>query len=109
MSLIIIRGNSGSGKSSIAKQLRKEFSPEKTSLIEQDYFRRHVLGEIGKDGGDNVDLLELVVKFSLKNNYVTILEGIMSSDHYCEMIKRLKEISPENTHVFYMEVSLDEH
>ncbi len=108
MSLIIIRGNSGSGKSSIAKRLRSIFSKEKTALVEQGYLRRHVLGETGKGGDDNVDLIELVVRFSLNNNYLTILEGIMATEYYGEMIKRLSDIDSKNTHIFYLDISLDE-
>lgn len=41
--LIIIRGNSASGKSTIAKQLQAELG-EDTLLLSQDYLRREMLG-----------------------------------------------------------------
>ncbi|HEN2617547.1 TPA: AAA family ATPase, partial [Streptococcus agalactiae] len=41
--LIIIRGNSASGKSTIAKQLQAELG-ENTLLLSQDYLRREMLG-----------------------------------------------------------------
>ena len=40
--LIILRGNSGSGKSTIAKELQKQFG-NNTMLISQDMIRREVL------------------------------------------------------------------
>lgn len=45
--LIIIRGNSASGKSTIAKQLQAELG-ENTLLLSQDYLRREMLGTKGK-------------------------------------------------------------
>ncbi|WP_139244161.1 AAA family ATPase [Arthrobacter alpinus] len=41
--LIVVRGNSGSGKSSVARALQQELSGV---WIEQDYFRRTVLGKV---------------------------------------------------------------
>ena len=43
--LIVIRGNSGSGKSSLALSLREALvkSGTKSALISQDYFRRTML------------------------------------------------------------------
>lgn len=106
--LIIIRGNSGSGKSTVAKRIRQEFKHHKTALIEQDNFRRHILGEIGRGGDDTIALIELVTRFALDNNYLTIVEGILSSQYYGEMLKRLVAINPKKTHVFYMDISLEE-
>ncbi|WP_369126453.1 phosphotransferase-like protein [Cryobacterium aureum] len=37
--LIVLRGNSGSGKSTIAQQLQSEL-PEQAAIFSQDYFRR---------------------------------------------------------------------
>ena len=40
--LIILRGNSGSGKTTIAKELQKKFG-KNTMLISQDVIRRDIL------------------------------------------------------------------
>lgn len=40
--LVILRGNSGSGKTSVAKDLRQLFGPN-TMLISQDVIRRDIL------------------------------------------------------------------
>lgn len=45
--LIILRGNSGSGKTSVAKKLQEKLGP-KTMLISQDVVRREMLHT--KDG-----------------------------------------------------------
>ena len=45
--LIILRGNSGSGKTTIAKEIQKNFG-RNTMLISQDVIRRDMLREIGR-------------------------------------------------------------
>lgn len=58
--LIIIRGNSASGKSTIAKQLQAELG-EDTLLLSQDYLRREMLGT--KDG-ENTTTIPLFDQFT---------------------------------------------
>ena len=52
--LIILRGNSGSGKTTIAKELQKRFGTN-TMLISQDVIRRDMLNV--KVGEINTELL----------------------------------------------------
>ena len=47
--LIVLRGNSGSGKTTVAKELQKKFG-RNTILISQDVIRRDML--MVKDGED---------------------------------------------------------
>ncbi|TFD57251.1 hypothetical protein E3T39_14650 [Cryobacterium suzukii] len=42
--LIVLRGNSGSGKSTIAARLQSEL-PGPTAVLRQDYFRRMIYDE----------------------------------------------------------------
>lgn len=104
--LIIIRGQSGSGKSTVAKAVRDR-SSGKTALVEQDYLRRHLLGERGKGGDDNVELINLTTRFALANNYIVILEGIMPSEYYGAMLRGLIEDFTDSC-VYYIDVSLEE-
>lgn len=104
--LIIIRGNSGSGKSTVARQVREELVG-KVALIEQDYFRRTVLKE--KDRVENtniIDLLDQTTRFSISRGYTVILEGILSSKKYGSMLCRLA--NEFESRVFYMDVSFEE-
>lgn len=104
--LIIIRGQSGSGKSSLAKLLRTKTDP-KTALIEQDYIRRNLLGDIGRHGNDDVELLELAVKYALDIGYDVILEGILQKEYYADMMHRLLKYNRDNIIVFY-DIPLEE-
>src|SRR5689334_1922734 len=81
--LLIIRGNSGSGKTTIAKQVRIEILrrgfARQAALVEQDYFRRIVLKEKEAEGSNNLGLLRQTVLFCLEQDYDVVLEGILWS------------------------------
>lgn len=80
--LIILRGNSGSGKTSVAKALQKRFGPN-TMLISQDMIRMQILHVWGREGVDkSLPLLIELVKYGRRHSDVTILEGILDSTAY---------------------------
>ena len=106
--LIIIRGNSGSGKSTVAEKLRGVLGG-KVALIGQDALRRTILGE--SDSLENTDiiaLLEQTTHYCLEKGYSVILEGILSKPKYGDVLLRLMDTIPCNTHVFYIDVSFEE-
>jgi adenylylsulfate kinase-like enzyme len=109
--LIVLRGNSGSGKSTVAKLLRDtaiaQGSTSKIALIEQDYLRRIVLKEKETTGGDNIDLIAQTVRFALSHNYHVILEGILNAAHYRTMLEQLQTESDEHF-FYYFDVPFDE-
>ena len=104
--LVILRGNSGSGKSSIAKKLREE-SSRKIALIEQDYLRRTVLKEKEKTDGDNIDLIYQTVIFSLEHKYDVILEGILNFKRYGKMLQALIHQCPDH-YVYWFDITFEE-
>ena len=105
--LIVLRGNSGSGKSTVAKLVR-EASTRKTALVEQDYLRRIVLKERGKTPGtNNLDLIFQTTMFALARGYDVILDGILVSHQYGDMLRELAARCPDH-HYVYFDVSLDE-
>lgn len=104
--LVVIRGNSGSGKGTVAKKIR-ELSDRKIALVEQDYLRRFVLKEKEKEGGNNIDLIFQTVTFALSREYDVILEGILNFSRYGEMLKDLERSCPDN-HFYYLDISLKE-
>lgn len=105
--LIILRGNSGSGKTTVAKRLREEGANAKIAIVEQDYLRRIILKEKEKTNGDNIALIEQTVLFALKHNYDVILEGILSFPKYEAMVKRLISKST-SSFSFYFDISFAE-
>lgn len=107
MKLVVLRGPSGSGKSSTASLLRSHFD-EPTALIEQDYLRRIVLKEKDVANGNNHDLIKQVVFFAFDRGYSVILEGIFDAGRYEHMFEEILERHPNNNYFFYFDVSLDE-
>ncbi|WP_407952044.1 kinase [Plantactinospora sonchi] len=105
--LLVIRGNSGSGKSSIAREVRQRHG-RGMALVEQDYLRRVVLRERDVDGGLAPELISQTVRLALRHGYHVVLEGIFISHRYGPMISALRRDHRGDTHVFYLDVSLEE-
>lgn len=105
--LICIRGNSGAGKSSIARQLRLRHG-RGCALVEQDYLRRVLLRERDKPGGLAPALIEQTVRIALDHGYHVILEGIMYAPRYRRMLTALRDAHRGRTLFVYLDVSLPE-
>ncbi|HEY4489614.1 MAG TPA: AAA family ATPase [Candidatus Paceibacterota bacterium] len=106
--LIIIRGNSGSGKSAVAERLREELDG-KVALIGQDTLRRTILGEADSlDKTDIIGLLEQTLKYCLEKGYSVILEGILSKPKYKDVLVRSIDTAPCDSYIFYIDVSMEE-
>lgn len=104
--LIVLRGNSGSGKSTVAKKLR-EVSDRKIAYVEQDNIRRTILMEKEADDGANIELISNIVEFALSRDYDVILEGILRFHRYGKMLKDLAVKCPEH-YFYYFDISFDE-
>jgi adenylate kinase family enzyme len=104
--LVVLRGNSGSGKSTIANALREQ-GKTKIAIVAQDYLRRFILKEKENEGTNNVDLIQQTVEFALERGYNVILEGILYFPRYGEMLQKLVDQCPNN-YFYYFDVSFDE-
>lgn len=105
--LIIIRGNSGSGKTSVSKALQEKFG-ENTMLISQDMVRREILHT--KDGADTkaLPLMTELLKYGKQNSRVTILEGIMVAEWYKPLFETaVKEFGSE-IYAYYYDLPFEE-
>ncbi len=105
--LIIIRGNSGSGKSTIAKRLQRRYG-RGCALIEQDYLRRIILRERDEPGGIAPDFINHAARFALDHGYHVILEGILHLERYQPMLDDLRTAHRGPTYAFYLDISFDE-
>jgi len=105
--LIIIRGNSGSGKSTIARTLREKMA-ENTMLIPQDVVRREMLFVKDRMGNPTIALLPKIALYGKGIGYDVILEGILSKKLYGEMLNGLIKEFNGSAYVFYMDVSFEE-
>ena len=79
--LIILRGNSGSGKTTIAKELQQVFG-NNTMLISQDVIRRDMLKVKDGENTKALPLLEELLRYGRKHSEIVILEGILNAEWY---------------------------
>lgn len=105
--LILIRGNSASGKTTLAKALQAELG-ENTLLLSQDELRRHML--IAHDGFDTptIPLLQNLLTYGYKNCQYVILEGILRSDWYEPVWKTILELYGQNVFAYYSDLSFED-
>ena len=104
--LIVIRGNSASGKSTIAAGIRAKGGPG-IAIVGQDHLRRVVLKDKDKPGAANIGLIDLVTRYALDHGYITVLEGILYATHYGEMLTRLRDDHPGRSLFYYMDVPFE--
>jgi len=104
---VILRGNSAAGKSTLAAALQRALG-RGTANIGQDHFRRVVLREHDVPNGENIDFIANAVRYCTGIGYHVVLEGILVSDHYGPMLRELVRSHPGPSHVFYLDVPLEE-
>lgn len=102
--LIIIRGNSGSGKTSLAKALQEKFG-RNTMLISQDMVRIQMLN--AKDA-QAIPLLIKLLQYGRQNSEITILEGILDSECYAPLFQTALEEYGSNIFALYYDLPFEE-
>lgn len=105
--LIVLRGNSASGKSTIAAAIRDRFG-RGLALVGQDNLRRVVLRERDRPGAPNIGLIDTIARYSLDAGYHVVVEGILRADHYGAMLARLHTDHRGPTHGYYLDIPLQE-
>lgn len=104
--IIIIRGNSGSGKTTVAKELCKQLDKD-CMLLSQDVIRRDILHT--NDGADSVaiELLSKLVLFGKEHSNIVILEGIINSNWYKPLFDTIQK-NFSNIYSYYYDIPFDE-
>ncbi|WP_433620967.1 GNAT family N-acetyltransferase [Nocardia sp. CA-120079] len=87
--LVVIRGNSGSGKTTVARQLQRRFDRGQCLVIGQDAVRREFLRESDVSGGYNIDLLRDIATLGLERGLTVVVEGILTARRYGTMLQQL--------------------
>ena len=110
--LIILRGNSGSGKTTVAKELQKKLGGNTTGghplLLSQDVVRRDMLKV--KDGPHNEATLLLMelLKYGHEHNEITILEGILYADWYRPLFELARRLYGDQIYAWYFDLPFEE-
>ncbi|MFY1701729.1 AAA family ATPase [Micromonospora sp. WMMA1923] len=107
--LVIIRGNSGSGKTTTAREVRRRYG-RGAALLEQDYLRRIILREHDSTHIDPVapTFITTTARTALDLGYHVILEGILHTERYAPALHHLIDRHPGPTAVYYLDVPYDE-
>lgn len=105
--LIILRGNSGSGKSSLARRLQRELG-RNTLVISQDTVRREMLW--ARDGADTaaLPLLLHLLRYGHEHSAVTVLEGILYADWYRPLFQEAVRLYGEDVFAYYYDLPFEE-
>jgi adenylate kinase family enzyme len=105
--LVVLRGNSGSGKSTTARELRRRLG-RGTAWVEQDHLRRILLREHDVPGGANIGLIDLTVRYALDHEYDVVLDGIMNASRYGDMLRQLTRDHRGTTLHYYFDIPFAE-
>ena len=105
--LIIIRGNSGSGKTTVAKKLQ-HIMGHGTMLIPQDVIRRDILRVHDKTNNPAVELVSIMGLYGRKIGYNVIIEGIFTKQKYGDMLKQLINKFENKVYVYYFDIPFEE-
>ena len=105
--LIILRGNSGSGKTTIAKELQNKFG-RNTMLISQDVIRRDMLKV--NDGVDTqaLPLLKELLIYGSNHSNIVILEGIMRANWYKPLFELAVQLYGTEVYSYYFDLPFEE-
>lgn len=105
--LIILRGNSGSGKTTIAKELQKRLG-QNAMLISQDEIRRNMLNV--KDGEDTpaLPLMKELLIYGSKHSDFVILEGIMNREWYKPLFELAVQLYGTEVYAYYFDLTFEE-
>ncbi len=102
--LIVVRGNSASGKSCVAAKIRDRFG-RGLALVGQDNLRRTVLREHDVPGGANIGLVETVARYALDADYPVVVKDILYGDMLTGLVADCRGIS----RCYYLDIPSRKH
>lgn len=105
--LIILRGNSGSGKTTIAKELQKSFG-RNTMLISQDVVRRDILRVKDGENTEALPLMKELLTYGRNHCEIVILEGIMYADWYKPLFELAVQLYGTYIFAYYFDLPFEE-
>ena len=105
--LIVLRGNSGSGKSTTAATLRALYG-RGLAVVGQDNLRRDILRVRDRPGGAHIGLIDLTARYCLDQGYHVVVEGILYADWHAEMLASLTADHRGVSRQYYFDVPFEE-
>ena len=105
--LIILRGNSGSGKTTVAKELQRKFG-KNTMLISQDAIRRDMLWVNDGENTLALPLMKELLRYGNQHCEVVILEGIMNVEWYNPLFELALQLYGTRVYAYYFDIPFEE-
>lgn len=105
--LIILRGNSGSGKTTIARELQQRFG-RNTMLISQDVIRRDMLRVRDGENTPALPLMKELLIYGSNHSDIVILEGIMYADWYKPLFELAVQLYEKRVYAYYFDIPFEE-
>ena len=105
--LIILRGNSGSGKSTTAKNLQEQLG-RGTLLVSQDNVRREMLMVHDREGNLSIELIGQIARYGKGKCEHIIVEGILYKQLYGDMLNDLIQFYDGKVYSYYFDLSFEE-
>ena len=105
--LIILRGNSGCGKTSTARLLQRRLGYS-TMLVSQDVVRREMLRVKDSESNPAIQLIYDLCMYGNNVGYTVILEGILSNKKYGAMLHQLLDDFRGEKLIYYFDISFEE-
>ena len=107
--LIILRGNSGSGKSTVAGLIAKNMT-SKLAVVDADYYRVAMLFPKPFDGNDLAALMQQDVLYCLEHGYNVLWDSIFYANGKNKeyLGKFLTKLHPADNFIFNFDVSFEE-
>ncbi len=105
--LVILRGPSASGKSTIAHALREK-SQRKIAILEFDTYRNNMLAKQVNyyNAASEMFINDTLIAF--KHGYDVIMDGIFRFEGSNEYLEKLLDEHPEENYMFYFDITLEE-
>lgn len=102
---ILIRGNSGSGKTVLANYLQKQFGYQRCLLLHEDVLRLDLLHVKEKVAAPTASLIDSLVMWGRQYYPIIILEGILPKKIYGPTLtKKIHEFGA-GAFVYYLDIS----
>lgn len=110
MKIVVLRGNAGSGKSTVARGVRARLGVP-SAMIEKDVVRREILGGYtGEVTSSKVkEVMRAIVRAAneLGREYM-IIEGIMKVDKWGDFFRELADNEQNEVFFYYFDLSWEE-
>ena len=102
---ILIRGNSGSGKTVLANCLQNHFGYQRCLLLHEDLLRLDILHVKEKETAPTASLIESMIEWGKQYYPIIILEGILPKRIYGPTLTKIIHEFGAGAFVYYLDIS----